>query len=391
MKKRICMVAYTNYITDARVRREAETLASLPGYSVTVLALTEGDSPRTYLHEGAEVRELGIRKYRGKSNVRYFLSYLGFMFRAFSAINRLLLKDPPDVIHVHNMPNFIVFSAIIPFLFGKKIILDIHDTMVETYAVKFDGNSNGFLHGALRFEEKVSCALAHKIICVNHVQRSALVKRGISREKIEVSINVPDPRIFNRRKEAAGRAADKGAFKLVYHGTVAKRLSVDMAIRAVAALKGKIPGMEFYVLGDGDDKEEFIALCEELKIQEFTHFRKRVPFEDMIRVLVEMDLEIVPNRRNVASELMLPVKLLDCIALGIPVVAPRLKTIEYYFTDDMVFYFEPDDEESLACAILNAYRDETVRMRKAENARVFLHRYGWETHKYGLIDTYRSL
>jgi glycosyltransferase involved in cell wall biosynthesis len=104
-----------------------------------------------------------------------------------------------------------------------------------------------------------------------------------------------------------------------------------------------------------------------------------------------MDLVVVPNRKNTATELMLPVKLLDSVALGIPVVVPRLKAIEYYFSDDMVFYFEPDNVDSLADTILYAYNNRDERIRKAENAKSFLEKYGWEKHKFDLINMYKSL
>ena len=56
-----------------------------------------------------------------------------------------------------------------------------------------------------------------------------------------------------------------------------------------------------------------------------------------------MDAVVVPNRRNAATELMLPVKMMEGIALGLPVFAPRLKAIEHYFSGDQIFYFDPDD------------------------------------------------
>ena len=55
-----------------------------------------------------------------------------------------------------------------------------------------------------------------------------------------------------------------------------------------------------------------------------------------------MDVGVVGNRRSAAGDLMLPVKLLEYVSLGIPAVVPRLRTIEHYFTDDMVAYYEPE-------------------------------------------------
>lgn len=385
------MIAYTNYSTDARVRREAETLAALPDYKVFVLTLKESSSPRTYHLEGVEVRELNARKYQGKRNSQYLLSYLRFMFLVFLASNKLLIHRSVDIVHVHNMPNFLVFSALPPLLFGRKIILDIHDTLVETYLTKFTVPSHPLLIRALYLEESISCGLAHKIICVNHVQRKALVKRGIREDKTVVLLNVPDPKIFHPTERTPCRTDPEPNFKIIYHGTVTTRLSVDLALLAVTRLVDKIPGLEFYVLGDGEGVQEFRKLSEDLGIQEVIYFMERVPFEKMIAILRGMDLGIVPNRRNMATELMLPVKMIDCIALGIPVVVPRLRAIEYYFSDDMVTYFEPGDLDSLATAILDVFANRAKGMEKAENAKRFVDHYGWETHKFDLVNLYRSL
>jgi glycosyltransferase involved in cell wall biosynthesis len=132
-------------------------------------------------------------------------------------------------------------------------------------------------------------------------------------------------------------------------------------------------------------------LISDLGAGENIFFQKQTPLSHLVKTLETMDLGIVPNRKNSATELMLPVKMLECMALGIPVVAPRLKTIEYYFSDDMVYYFKPEDVTSLSESILNALANKDGRTRKAQNAMDFLKKYGWEKHKYDLINLYRSL
>jgi len=392
MKRHICMVAYTYYLSDARVRREAETLASLPEYDVTVLALKGMNAhPRSYKKDGVEVRELNTDKYRGKSNFRYLLSYVKFTLLAMAACTSLLIRNSVDVVHIHNMPNFLIFSAIGPLLFGKKAILDIHDTMIETYDAKFRGKPSKLLLYALRCEELLCCALAHSIICTNDIQREALIGRRIRAGKMLVSMNVPDPKKFcTSRSDVTTREGN--AFRVVYFGTIARRLGIDLAIRAIGNVNRSIPGLEFHIIGGGDDLSECIDLSKELGVERSVHFYERaLPLEDLVGVLDGMDLGLVPNRKNAATELMLPVKMLECVALGIPVVAPRLRTIEHYFSEDSVFYFTPDDVDSLSGAILEAFADENLRRQKAQNAKRFLKKYEWETHKLGLLNLYKSL
>lgn len=396
MKKHICMIAYTNYSEDARVRREAEMLAALPDYNVSVIALKEAESPKIRMIDAVKVHLLNLNKYRGKSGARYLQSYLKFMLLAFLRCNKLLVGRSLDIVHVHNMPNFLIFSAIVPLLLGKKVILDIHDTLVETYSSKFDGKSGKFsqrlFHKMLCLEETVCCSLAHRIICVNHIQRDALIKRGIPERKIIISMNVPDPKYFGRNNNTPYQVEENSnAFRLVYHGTLAKRLGIDITIQAVAKLIDKILNLEFYIFGTGDNVEELMELSKRLKLEKYVLFRRFVPLESLASILNSMHVGVVANRKNVATELMLPVKMLEYIALNIPIVAPRLKTIQYYFTDNMVSYFEPENIDSLAQAILFAYNNRDVMAEKTRNARYFLEQYGWEKQKYNLINLYKSL
>ena len=103
-----------------------------------------------------------------------------------------------------------------------------------------------------------------------------------------------------------------------------------------------------------------------------------------------MDVGILGNRKNSATEVMLPVKMLEYMALGIPVIVPRLKGIEYYFSDDMVSYYESDNVNSMASVILKLYRYKKTRDKQAENAKIFFITYGWEKHKPGLLNLYQA-
>ena len=389
MQTQVCMIAYTHYSSDPRVIREAEALASLDDYNVTFLLPMEGEKPRNYVTNNVNVKELNTRTYRGKNKKAYLLSYFLFFFKAFLASSILFFKGKVDIFHVHNMPDCLVFSAIIPRLFGKKIILDVHDTMPETYATKFGEKSN-LLFKLLCFEEALSCKISHKIICVNHPQSEVMIKRGIPQKKIMICMNVPDPKLFNP-SNLKKNIPNSSGFKLVYHGTLAKRLGVDFIIQAVAKLVHQIPDLEFYLIGTGDDKEEFVSLSKSLNLDGHVKFQKVVPVKEIPNMICGMDVGVIANRLSVACELMLPVKLMEYIGLGIPVIVPRLKTIQYYFSENMVSYFEPENIDSLAEAILRLYNDGNKRKTQVEKAMKFIDKYGWEHHQLDLFNLYREL
>lgn len=386
---RICMLAYTNYRFDARVRREAETLAA-HGYDVLCLTTRNSAERACFELNGVRIRELGVPKYRGKSTIAYLASYLHFLLASTWACLRLLVAREVDVVHVHNIPDLLVLSALVPRMFKCGVILDVHDSMPETYATKF--SSGSLVHTLLCLEERLSATVAHRVICVNHPQRDALVGRGIPAYKTLVSMNVPDPGIFDREPRCGRAGPSSGPFKLVYHGTMVHRLGVDLLIRAAARLRERIPDLELHLWGQGDDLTSFQTLARTLGASDWIEFNPAgVALHDLPVALQPMHLGVIGNRRSVSTDLMLPVKLMEYVSLGIPVVAPRLKTIQYYFSESMVAYYEPEDVTSLVEVISRVHADPEARSRQAELARRILDEYGWRRQSREFVRMYRTL
>ncbi len=388
MKRYVCMIAYTDYAGDARVRREAETLAS-NAFNVVCLTTKNGGQPTRFALDGVEVRELQVAKYRGKSTVAYLLSYLRFLFAASTSCLGLLISGKLDVVHVHNLPDFLVFAGLLPRLAGRKVVLDIHDSVPETFAAKF--SKTPLVHRLLCLEERMSAAIAHKVICVNHPQRATLVARGIPDAKTFVSMNVPDPRIFGSHS-TNGHVADPARLNLVYHGTMAERLGVDLLIRAVAQLRDRVPTARLHLWGHGDDLASFQRLAQQLGVDDNVIFNaKGFPLKELPDQLSSMDVGVVGNRRSAAGDLMLPVKLLEYVSLGIPTVVPRLRTIQHYFSEEMVAFYEPENVQSLSDAILRMHCDPELRRAQAERARTFLADHGWHRQGAELVTMYQQL
>jgi glycosyltransferase involved in cell wall biosynthesis len=384
--KKICMIAFTRYPFDGRVRLEAESLVEW-GYEVCFLVPKEQATATTYTLEGVVVQELDMVEYGGKNKIQYLLSYMSFMMLAFLACTRLFVKSHFRIFHVHNMPNVLVFAALIPRLFGCTLILDVHDTVVETYQAKF-GRTSGFLLSLLRLEERICCAFAQKIICVNHVQRESLIERGIPAKKISTVITMPRFDSLERGDQGGSR---NGKFRMVNHGTISKRLGNDLIVQAAARLVHEIPNFELHIIGGGDDLEECKALSESLGLAEHVHFHKGVPWNELAKKLELMDVGIVANRVNEATALMLPSKLIDYVVLGIPAIVPRLKAIEYYFTPGMVSYFEPENVDSMVATTVRVYKDKEGREQQSRSAKSFLEKYGWHNRQDGLRGLYSDL
>jgi glycosyltransferase involved in cell wall biosynthesis len=128
-----------------------------------------------------------------------------------------------------------------------------------------------------------------------------------------------------------------------------------------------------------------------MNLRNYIYFYGLLSLDKLRPILSEMDVGVIGNRKSIATELMLPVKMLEYIALDIPVVAPRLRTIQYYFSDDMVTYYDPEDSNALAASVLALYQTREKRERQTRAARTFLDQFGWHRHQNDLLELYQRL
>jgi glycosyltransferase involved in cell wall biosynthesis len=380
--KKICMVAYTNYLSDARPRREAEALTRR-GDQVDFIALGEKDRPALETVQGVRVFRVNQRRYRGGGGLSYGFAYLRFLCAATFKLLGLFRKERYDFIYVHSMPDLLVLVGLIPKLFGARIVLNIHDMMPELYMSKFGISEKHPLIRILAFQEQFSIRLADKVICVHDPHRDVLCRRGAPLDKITVLPNVPDPLVFRSDGSAARR---DGAFRIVYHGTIARRLGLDLGVRAFAQAADACPGARFEIFGDGDAGEELESQIVASGVEDRIHFsRKMFRVESIAQMIQGASVGLVPNRRDVATDYMLPVKLLEYVHLGIPVIAPRLLAIQYYFREDQVAYYEPGDVDELAACIRRLYANPVECAELARRSTEFAKKFSWDVLKEGLF------
>ena len=115
-----------------------------------------------------------------------------------------------------------------------------------------------------------------------------------------------------------------------------------------------------------------------------------VPIEELTPLLSNVDVGVVPVYDDRFTRYMLPVKLLEYAALGIPAICSSTQTIRRYFDDTMVRFVRPGDVEDLAAAIVELGADSELRKRLELGARRFNQQHGWEAERaryYELIDS----
>lgn len=389
---RILIIAYTAYARDGRVKRQAEALTSR-GDQVDAICLADGEVVDTH---GVNVTGLELPRYRGASRFNYLRSYINFFSRAAALAIRRSMKERYDIVIACNMPDAAILSALPCRLFGSKLVLDVHDTMPELYLDKFGGRHGRIGARVLMLQERLSARLADRVLAVHDLHAERLHQSGVPERKLVVITNSPDPRIFpvadtdcgsgRVRSEPAG-----GLFSIICHGTISRRLGLDTALSALALLHERFPLIRLKIIGAGDYLNELKALSRNLGVESAVSFEPPVPIQELAAKLGSANVGLVPNHASSATHLMLPVKLLEYVALGIPVICARLRTVEHYFSEDSVRFFSPNDAAQLAGAIEDLYLDPALRDSLSNSAAEVAKSISWPIHSQRFCHTVDSL
>lgn len=390
---RVAMVGYTHYRTDPRCRREA-TLAQRHGWETHFYALSRDGRRHDTALEGIQLHELPLDRYRGGRSAAYILGYVRFFCLAAGALLAGHLRHRFDVVHVNTMPDFMVFAALGPRLLGARVILDMHDDMPGLYMEKFRLPAAHWKIRLIRAMEVRSARAAHAVMAAVHPQAELLAAHGVPRGKITVLLNLPDVSVFPREPEPprAERGRDlpdpSADFRLIYHGTVARRHGLDRAVEAVARLADRWPGMRLEVIGEGDQLPELRARVAALRLNGRVRLNEGLrPIEEILPVLREAHLAVIPTRIEPSTDIMLPTKLLEYLSLGVPSLVTPTRSVRHYFGETHPLYLEDASPEPLAAKIAWARANYAeVQRLTADMQRGFFARWSWDRHQQVYVD-----
>ena len=387
---RICMVRHAYYSTDARVRREANALRE-KGYEIDVICLKEkGEKGREAIN-GINIHRLPVQRRRGNIS-RYILEYSSFFLLAFVKVSFLYFRKSYDFIQVNTLPDFLVFVAVIPKIFGAKVVLDMQEAMPEFYSCNYGINEDKLIIKVIKWIEKISTRFANRIITIHGPMREVFVSRGVPRSKIAVVLNSSDEKIFNPALYQRGNAVSKYKFVLMSHGTVVKRYGLDTAIKAIAELKDKIPNIQLNIVGDGEYLPVLTELASQLRLKKQVRFSgKWLPLNKIPRMISAADIGLVPVIKSKYTDLMHSEKFFEYIAMKKPVIISRIKAVEVYVGEDAVMFFEPGNEIDLARCIFELYENSAKRKSLVANASKIYEKYRWSKMKKKYLKVYEDL
>lgn len=386
---RAAVLLFSEYPADPRPRRAAEALA-LNGMNVDVFCLRgSSEEPKHEIVGGVNVFRLSLKRRRG-GKAGYMFQYGAFILAAFIFLARRSLLRRYHLVHVHNMPDVLVFSALAPRLLGAKIILDLHDPMPELMMTIFKLSPESRAVRLLKMLEKWSTGFADLVMTVNQASKRIYCSRSCAPGKVHIVMNAPDEDIFRFQPVSSGKSENGGTakpFVIMYHGSVFPRNGLDLAVDALEKVRHSVPGAKLVICGDNNAfLEQVMSSVRERGLQDAVSYLGKRNLRQIAEVIDRCDIGVIPNRRSIFTEMNTPTRIFEYLARGKAVIAPRAQGVQDYFGEEDILYFELGDARDLARKIEYAFFHPVEMEEVANRGQKIYLEHRWKREKAGFIN-----
>ena len=389
--KRAAVLLYSTYPGDPRPKRAVNAMVEA-GMQVDLFCLGKEDNNCAQSsHPGLSIYRIPMEHERG-NKLGYLWQYTQFIFAAFWFLARKSLHKRYDVVHVHNMPDFLVFSALLPKLQGARIVLDMHDPMPELMMSIYGLGPDHTIVRILRLLERCSLWFADVVLTPNLTFKEVFVSRGCPPGKIQIIMNSPEASIFNPEQMPELGKGTKDSYRLIHHGSIFHRHGIDLLVEAIARVRGKIPGIRLDLYGDATPfLDKVMETAHKFSVADIVQFHGGQTQAVLAQAIHHSHLGIIPNRRSSFTELNFPTRIFEYLAMNRALIAPATRGIKDYFKPDELLMFEPGNVEDLAAKILWAYENPEAVARYMERGRRVYFKNLWTDEKRRMLESISGL
>ena len=337
-----------------------------------------------------------IIRLRGGKTRGSFATYLG-EYGVFVTRCRLLLRRGRfarvRVVHVHTLPDFLVWAALPLQRRGAKTVLDLHEIFPEFAAAKFSGLVGRTAAAVAKRVERWARRHADLTITVNRPIEALLASRPAKPDETHLVIhNSPDPLHFGTGSPRAHPDVAGPVMRLVYHGTITPMYGLEVAIRGASLARERGTPCHLTIIGAGPDLPRLRGLAAGLPDPDVVTFENPVPVSRVAARLRFFHAGVVPTRLDGMTRFSLSAKLLEYVWLGIPALAARLPSYADYFPPEALWFWTPDSVDDLARAITElAGATPADRARRATLALESALAVAWEGESRKLLRAYEQL
>jgi glycosyltransferase involved in cell wall biosynthesis len=312
-------------------------------------------------------------------------------FRA--KLEALLQRQPFDLIHFRSIYEGYPLARNRAAL-GARLVYEVNG--LPSIELKYSRPRrvvDDVLVGKLLHQERVCLAAAECVVTVSEVTRACLVQRGCDPARITVLRNGVD---LEAIPYCDPLSPDDGLLRVLYVGTLSPWQGIEVLLLALSLVMVERP-VRLTIVGPASRQRltELKRRADRAALSAFVCFQPAVPRARVAGLFHDNHVTVVPltsaDRNTVQG--CCPLKLLEALAAGCPVIASDLPAVRELVVPGRHFLgVPPDDPAGLALALLRAAREHEANTERAREARRHIERhFRWENSTQRLIGLYEEL
>ena len=378
--KNVYIVTFSDIGLDPRPKRQVELFASL---GIHVRVFCNGNVLGVDFGKNVYIEEINLSR-RSKSfieNLSNYYLFFAFLLKKIKIDNK---KKSIDLILFNNMPNFLVFSIFRKRKAFNKVAIDVHDSLYDLALSRLNIQKKIKLHQKfllwiLSFEEKYSLRFCDEVITVNNCFSLDIMKRN-GLKNVTVIHNVQDNYI-KYKKINKTNFPSRNIINFIHHGNINKQNGIQ---NIYDILPDIAHDFRLHILGDGVYLQKLKELADEKKIAEKIIFTGSFAISDLSKLMPPNPIAMVTPDVTSHNHQALHVKVLDYCIMGVPVICQRLDTLEHYFGQDSIFFY--DDLAEIPRLVTEIQEDKNAVFRRTRNAQRVVQDLSWIHEKSKLIN-----
>lgn len=265
----------------------------------------------------------------------------------------VVAEEQPDILHAHSPALNAVPTLRVGRRLGLPVVYEIRAFWEDAAASHGTAREGNWRYRLTRALESWAVQRASAVTTIAHGLRDDLIARGVPREKITVIPNAVDVTAFQGGGTKEPRLVQElgleGKVVLGFLGSFYGYEGLDVLLRAVPALAARRPEVRVLLVGGGPQEDRLKALARDLGIADRVVFTGRVPHDRVQGYYDLVDLLVFPRTSIRLTELVTPLKPLEAMAMGKPVLASDVGGHRELIRDGRTgWLFRPDDPVALA-------------------------------------------
>ena len=280
-----------------------------------------------------------------------------------------------------------VFSIFHPFHLAPKAAVSCAKELQIPAIIKIDdavyGKSSGLKSIQRKIEKKYNSKTlqqASRVLVPNEYTKElvrnyynvknenlCIVPNGVELEKFSA--------IYERKKQ------------IIFSGVMYHHRGIDVLIDAAPKIFEKHSDAQILLLGNGPELENLKNKVKELKLESKIRFYGWIDHDKISRMLLESSIAIGPLRATEVTKNALPIKVLEYLAAGLPVI-----TMEETLPSDVLISgkngFFIHDSSELAEKIIYLLDNEEEIKEFGNNSKKMVQKFDWKNITNLILDEY---